>query len=109
MVSSGRLRPSRPDHWTQTKQVEFRAKGISASGRKRTCRWSRKTKREGGGFPPGRCGRLRHNAFDKTNVSGEMSFANMETSIRHIPTRTRRQVMDWSLVLASQGIETTIE
>lgn len=67
------------------------------------------TSREGGGIPPDGCGRLRHNAFDKTTISGEMSFANMETSIRHIPTRTRRQVMDWSLVLASQDIETTIE
>ena len=28
---------------------------------------------------------------------------------RHIPARNRRQAMDWSLVLASQGIEHIIE
>ena len=32
----------------------------------------------------------------------------METSLRQIPARTKRQVMDWSLVLTSQEIETTI-
>lgn len=32
----------------------------------------------------------------------------MEPSIRQIPTRSKRQAMDWSLVLASQEIETTI-
>ena len=32
----------------------------------------------------------------------------METSLRQIPARSKRQVMDWSLVLASQEIETTI-
>ncbi|MEO7298158.1 MAG: rhomboid family intramembrane serine protease [Verrucomicrobiota bacterium] len=33
---------------------------------------------------------------------------NMEPLLREIPARTKRQVMDWSLVLASQEIETTI-
>src|ERR1051326_7747346 len=33
----------------------------------------------------------------------------MEPAIARIPTCSRRQAMDWSLVLASQGIETTIE
>ncbi len=32
----------------------------------------------------------------------------MEESLRQIRARTQRQAMDWSLVLASQGIETTI-
>ena len=32
-----------------------------------------------------------------------------ETQTARIPARTRRQAMDWSLVLASQQIETTIE
>ena len=32
----------------------------------------------------------------------------MESSLRQIPARSKRQVMDWSLVLASQEIETTI-
>ena len=32
----------------------------------------------------------------------------MEDSIRQIPARTQRQAMDWSLVLTSQEIETTI-
>ncbi len=32
----------------------------------------------------------------------------MEPSHRQIPTRSKRQAMDWSLVLASQEIETTI-
>lgn len=32
----------------------------------------------------------------------------MEPSIRKIPTRSKRKAMDWSLVLASQEIETTI-
>jgi len=31
------------------------------------------------------------------------------SSVTRIPARTRRQAMDWSLVLASQGIEHTIE
>ena len=33
----------------------------------------------------------------------------MESEIAIIPTRSERQAMDWSLVLLSQGIETTIE
>ncbi len=33
----------------------------------------------------------------------------MDSPTRPIPTRSRRQAMDWSLVLASQSIETTIE
>jgi membrane associated rhomboid family serine protease len=33
----------------------------------------------------------------------------METNAALIPTRSKRQAMDWSLVLASQGIETTID
>jgi rhomboid protease GluP len=33
---------------------------------------------------------------------------NLENSIRRIPARSHRQVMDWSLALASQGIEATI-
>jgi membrane associated rhomboid family serine protease len=32
----------------------------------------------------------------------------MEPSLRQIPTRSKRKAMDWSLVLASQEIETTI-
>ena len=32
----------------------------------------------------------------------------MEPSIRQIPTRSKRKAMDWSLVLASQEIDTTI-
>ena len=32
----------------------------------------------------------------------------MESFIREIPARSRRQVMEWSLVLASQGIEASI-
>ena len=34
---------------------------------------------------------------------------NMEPVMSRIPVRSHRQAMDWSLVLASQGIETTIE
>jgi rhomboid protease GluP len=33
----------------------------------------------------------------------------MQTNAALIPTRSKRQAMDWSLVLASQGIETTID
>ena len=33
----------------------------------------------------------------------------MQTNAAIINTRSRRQAMDWSLVLASQGIETAIE
>jgi len=33
----------------------------------------------------------------------------METELTRIPVRSRRQAMDWSLVLVSQGIETRIE
>jgi membrane associated rhomboid family serine protease len=33
----------------------------------------------------------------------------MPPAVRQIPARTRRQAMDWSLVLASQGIEHTID
>jgi membrane associated rhomboid family serine protease len=33
----------------------------------------------------------------------------METALATIPARSRRQAMDWSLVLASQGIEAVIE
>jgi rhomboid protease GluP len=33
----------------------------------------------------------------------------METATARIPTRSHRQAMDWSLVLVSQGIETTID
>ena len=33
----------------------------------------------------------------------------METLIATIPARSRRQAMDWSLVLVSQGIESIIE
>src|SRR5215469_11552520 len=32
-----------------------------------------------------------------------------ETTTACIPTRSRREAMDWSLVLVSQGIETTID
>ena len=43
-----------------------------------------------------------------SKVNRERSNHNMETSLRQIPARSQRQVMDWSLVLASQEIETTI-
>src|SRR5258705_8073214 len=33
----------------------------------------------------------------------------MEPMVTSIPTRSERQAMDWSLVLASQGIETAID
>src|SRR5947208_1983219 len=33
----------------------------------------------------------------------------METTFAVIPTRSKQQALDWSLVLVSQGIETTIE
>src|ERR1019366_7200333 len=33
----------------------------------------------------------------------------MEATTARIPTRSHRQAMDWSLVLVSQGIETTID
>jgi hypothetical protein len=33
----------------------------------------------------------------------------VQSSVSRIPARTRRQAMDWSLVLTSQGIEHTIE
>src|SRR5689334_16966434 len=33
----------------------------------------------------------------------------MDPEHTRIPARSRRQAMDWSLVLVSQGIETTIE
>src|SRR6185295_12954055 len=35
--------------------------------------------------------------------------ADMDSTISRIQTRSKRQAMDWSLVLISQGIESTIE
>ncbi len=40
--------------------------------------------------------------------NSEINSDNMEPLLREIPARTKRQVMDWSLVLASQEIETEI-
>lgn len=45
---------------------------------------------------------------DGSNITVPMQPDNFEPALKRIQARSRRQVMDWSLVLASQGIESRI-
>src|SRR5579864_9563258 len=67
-------------------------------------RKSRTTPKSGGGSGPG--GSL---CSLTAAPSGYNSEPGMDLGTSRIPAHSRRQAMDWSLVLLSQGIEATID
>ena len=47
--------------------------------------------------------------FGQTGINSTIARIVVQCASSRIPVRSRQQAMDWSLVLASQGIETTID